>query len=399
MAMKSVLYVGVGVPWRGGAGYLVRQNMFLQALAEVADVTLALFDCDGVVECPALAAGILPLERPFSQPKSRLQNLILDLVSNVPRMHRVDDYEPAISQVEALKLEKFDAVFGYRIDFARMAGVLHHPRLILDVDDPEHLRQADKVRAFDGGKIDWRSLWDLEKLRRYEINAVKKAKAAFVCQEIDAKAFFPQKVFVVPNCVEFPEVKSSESEIPTLLFVGNMSGGVGSPNGDAAKWFVEKIWPMIRASMACKCVFVGGIDEDLRRQFSNTDAGGKPAPQGLEVLGFVEDLKPIYASASVCIAPVRYGTGTRIKILEAMAHGCAVVSTSKGCEGLEITPNEDIFVADSEADFAHACVSLLQDEAKRKAMGKAGRELILRCYSRSHQHDKLVKLLSEILLT
>jgi glycosyltransferase involved in cell wall biosynthesis len=136
-------------------------------------------------------------------------------------------------------------------------------------------------------------------------------------------------------------------------------------------------------------VFVGGIDEDLRRQFSSTE--------GLEVLGFVEDLKSIYASVPVCIAPVRYGTGTRIKILEAMAYGCPVVSTSKGCEGLEITPNEDIFVADSPADFAQACVSLLQDEAKREAMGKAGRELILQNYSRSHQHDKLVKLLSEIL--
>lgn len=389
MAMKSVLYVGVGVPWRGGAGYLVRQYMFLQALAEVADVTLALFDCDGVVERPAFAAGILPLKRPFERPTNRLKNLWNDLFSPLPRMHRGDCCDKPISQIYELKLDKFDAVFGYRIDFARFAGVLNHPRLILDVDDPEHLRQADKVRAFDGGKIDWRSRWDLEKLRAYEINAVKKAKAAFVCQEIDAKAFFPQKVFVVPNCVEVPDVKNAESEIPTLLFVGNMSGGVGSPNGDAAKWFVEKIWPLIRESMACKCVFVGGIDEDLRGQFSNTP--------GIEVLGFVEDLKPIYASASVCIAPVRYGTGTRIKILEAMAHGCAVVSTSKGCEGLEITPNEDIFVADSPPDFAKACVSLLQDKAKRKAVGKAGRELILQNYSRGHQHDKLVKLLSEIL--
>ncbi|HEY9811874.1 MAG TPA: glycosyltransferase [Halomicronema sp.] len=388
--MKSVLYVGVGVPWRGGAGYLVRQNMFLQALAEVADVTLALFDCDAGVERPAFAAGILPLERPFELPTNRLKNLRDDLFSPLPRMHRGDCCDKPISQISGLKVDKFDAVFGYRIDFSRFAGVLNHPRLILDVDDPEHLRQADKVKAFDGGKIDWRSRWDLEKLRRYELNAVKRAKAAFVCQPVDATAFYPHPVFIVPNCVEVPEINYTKSEIQTLVFVGNMSGGEGSPNGDAAKNFVEKVWPLIRSRCpSCKCLLVGGIEDGLRGEFSRV--------AGVEVLGFVEDLKAIYACRPVCIAPVRYGTGTRIKILEAMAYGCPVVSTSKGCEGIEITENKEIIVADLEADFADACVSLLGDFSRQERLGNAGKDLILRSYSRRHQHEKLVNLISKIM--
>src|SRR4051794_40855924 len=136
--MTRILYIGSGTPWLGGAGYLVRQNLFLRALAETADeLHLAMFDASDAAK-PPFATALTRLPMPARSSANKLKSYFDDRFGLEPRMMRGYTLQPSRSAVAALRPEDFDAVFAFRIDFAYFAGVLNHPRLILDIDDPEH---------------------------------------------------------------------------------------------------------------------------------------------------------------------------------------------------------------------------------------------------------------------
>jgi polysaccharide biosynthesis protein PslH len=105
----------------------------------------------------------------------------------------------------------------------------------------------------------------------------------------------------------------------------------------------------------------------------------------------VAETQPYLAAAAVAIAPLRVGGGTRIKILEALAMGKAVVTTELGCEGLDVTSGEHLLVADDPAEFADAVIRLLRDDARRARLGAAGRALVERQYSWARSGCALVQ--------
>jgi len=94
------------------------------------------------------------------------------------------------------------------------------------------------------------------------------------------------------------------------------------------------------------------------------------------VTGAVDDIRPYLGKAAVCVVPLRSGSGTRIKIFEAMAMGKAVVSTTMGAEGLPVRHDENIVLADEPADFARQVVQLLRDPQRRAQLGRTARQLV-----------------------
>ena len=243
-------------------------------------------------------------------------------------------------------------VFSFRIDFGYFAGVLDHPRLILDIDDPEHLRGLRRIQM-TGGTGDHRTLRDLEKLRAFERAAVAKAKLAFVCQEND-RGGCGTSPEVVPNCVQIIENPRRNVSKPIVLFVGNCAGGATTPNVDAVLFFLTDIWPKILAAVPdAEFQLVGAASDTVRSAAANVPR--------VHLRGFVDDLADVYSAAAISIAPIRFGTGTRIKILEAFAHACPVVSTLAGAEGIEAVPGKEIELAVGAEDFAEQAISLLRD--------------------------------------
>jgi glycosyltransferase involved in cell wall biosynthesis len=377
--MARLLYVGSGNPWQGGAGYLVRQNLFLSALGQVAELHLALFDYkSGAV--PAYVKSVNALAKPTRKPGSKISNLLADVTDPLPRMLRGYDLSEPHRQVRALSPDSFDAVFSFRIDFGFFAGVLDHPRLILDIDDPEHLRGLRRVQTL-GGSGDRRTVRDLEKLRQFERAAVAKAKLAFVCQENDRMGWeAPPEV--VPNCVQIQENHRRNVNKPIVLFVGNCAGGPATPNVDAIRFFLADIWPTILAAVPdAEFHLVGTASDTVRQSALNVPR--------VHLRGFVDDLADLYAEAAVSIAPIRFGTGTRIKILEAFAHACPVVSTLAGAEGIQAVPGREIELAVAADDFAAQAISLLRNPTTAEAIGRGGYELALREYNASVQQQKL----------
>jgi glycosyltransferase involved in cell wall biosynthesis len=394
--MRSVLYIGADTPWSGGAGYLARQDGFLRALAEVASLHLVLFDTGQSSDTPPpFDCDVTRIARPRRNAETKWSEMICDSFSPTPRMFRGLDVQPARRQVrEILASRHFDAVFAYRIDFAHFAGVLNRADvlpLFLDVDDPEHVRNRRRIEATTGGRGDLRTRWDLVKLRRFEQRAVANAAASFVCQEQDRLALGGIPA-VAPNCVDVPEpAPPRRVDRPVVAFVGNFAGPVKTPNTDALLWLLNDVWPAVRRAVPDAELHVIGRTGDAARTRLASP------PPGVRAFGFVEDLAAAYASAAVAVAPIRFGTGTRVKILEAFAHACPVVSTPVGCEGIEAADDREVLLADTADDFAARCVRLLTDPAARERLGMAGRALAATRYNRRVQHDRLVETFRRLL--
>jgi glycosyltransferase involved in cell wall biosynthesis len=386
-----VLFVGVDAPWKGGAGYLARQEMFLRALAECAILDLAMVDLKETTGAPPYASNVIALPMPSERRASMWIGSIGELLSPLPmNLHRAD-VSRTREALRQLPLDDYDAVFAYRFDFAYFTGVLDHPRLILDIDDPEHIRRRARFRMLGNGRMDWWTALDLAKLRRFERKAARRAMASFVCQDQDQKAFSKPGPMIVPNCVEVPPAcPERHVAAPTVLFVGNLTGGPDSPNRDAADWFLGAVWPRVIDRVPdCQFQVVGAMSDSLRTQLESR--------RQVQPTGFLQDLAGAYAAASLSVAPIRYGTGTRVKILESMAWGCPVVSTPKGCEGIAATPGRDILIGATPQEFAEHCIGLLADPARQQAMSQAAFRLVAANYDRTHVHRELVEKLRRII--
>jgi polysaccharide biosynthesis protein PslH len=144
------------------------------------------------------------------------------------------------------------------------------------------------------------------------------------------------------------------------------------PNVDAAEHYIRDILPLVRQQVP-DAVFTA-VGQLVPRSLAAL------AGPGINITGWVPDVRPYLAAAAVAVVPVRIGGGTRLKVLEALAMGKAVVSTRLGCEGIDVTDGQHLLVADDPEDFARRVVSLMRDPGRARALGDEGRRLIERQY-------------------
>jgi glycosyltransferase involved in cell wall biosynthesis len=156
-------------------------------------------------------------------------------------------------------------------------------------------------------------------------------------------------------------------------------------NIDAMDYFVSDIWPEVIAGKSeVKLKIIGKNPPDSLKDLTRKD-------DRIEVTGYVENIPAEMSKFSIFVVPLRIGSGTRIKILEAMALGLPVVSTSIGAEGLDVRHEENILIADSPADFAEAVKRLMDDGDFRFRLGSAGRNLVMERYEWESIADRLEK--------
>lgn len=156
-----------------------------------------------------------------------------------------------------------------------------------------------------------------------------------------------------------------------IVFSGSMDW---HPNDDAVRYFMAEILPRIRSRVPSATFSIVGRNPSA----SLTDAAREAAAT---VTGTLDDIRPAIAEASLCVVPLRAGSGTRLKIFEALSMGKAVVSTTVGAEGLEITSGEHFVAADGVEAFADAVGALLTNDERRRRIAAAGRRLVEERYS------------------
>jgi glycosyltransferase involved in cell wall biosynthesis len=181
-------------------------------------------------------------------------------------------------------------------------------------------------------------------------------------------------IAVLPNVVPLPPAAPDTVADGTLrvLFVGSMSHG---PNEDAALYLAREVLPRLR--------------DRFGQRVTLQLVGRRPGPAvqalqslpGIVVAGAVETTDPWYRQADVVVAPVRYGSGTRLKILEALAHARPVVATPFAAEGLDLQDGRDLLLATTPGDFAAACARLLEDGELARCLGASGRAVVAGRYT------------------
>jgi glycosyltransferase involved in cell wall biosynthesis len=175
---------------------------------------------------------------------------------------------------------------------------------------------------------------------------------------------------VIPNGVDIDEFQPIEADQTGSSFVGAMSW---FPNLDALEYFADDILPHLRAELPDHPVtWAGSATDEQKARFG---------ARGIHLTGYVDDVRPYMARASTFVVPLRAGGGTRLKILNAWSMGCAVVSTSLGCEGLEAVDGENILIRDDPRAFAKAIIQLERDEELRARLGAAARRTAQAIYS------------------
>jgi glycosyltransferase involved in cell wall biosynthesis len=191
-----------------------------------------------------------------------------------------------------------------------------------------------------------------------------------------------RRYFVVPTGVDteyFRPGITRQDAGKGLVFTGSMDW---LPNEDGMLYFCRDILPLIRRDEPdVSLSIVGRAPTSAIRRLGETP--------GVEVTGRVEDVRPYIDGAAVYIVPLRIGGGTRLKIFEAMSVGRAVVSTTIGAEGLPVTPDQNILIADDPEAFARAVVQLFRDEALRRRLEHRARELVVEGYDWSVVADRL----------
>jgi glycosyltransferase involved in cell wall biosynthesis len=192
---------------------------------------------------------------------------------------------------------------------------------------------------------------------------------------------------VVPNVVAMPPAARhpSRREACSLLFVGNLGY---APNADAVIWFVSRIWKRFQRMMNFKArlVIVGPNPSAVIARLRSL--------RGVEVTGAVADVAPYYRRADIVVAPVRAGGGTRIKIIEAAAHGVPIVSTGLAAEGTTFQPEVDMLVADHEARFLRACLLLARNKSMARRLATQARARAKRDYSVTYWQARVGELVA-----
>jgi glycosyltransferase involved in cell wall biosynthesis len=216
----------------------------------------------------------------------------------------------------------------------------------------------------------WRKLpyrMEARKMLRYERSAIGRFHHVIAVSERDRKEMLNMNprcpITVVPTGVDTSQYRvapSATADPPRLVFTGSMDW---EPNIDAVEYFCQQIWPSLLADFPQARFQIVGRDPHARVRRLETAS--------VEVTGKVPSIIEYLQAATVVVVPLRIGGGTRLKIFEAMAMGKAVVSTSIGAEGLDVTDGCDLMIADTPKLFAESINRLLRDSALRRNLEQA----------------------------
>jgi len=371
-----ILVLDEAIPFPPNAGKPARTWNLLRRLARRHSICLL---CYGNADSPAALAvrnvGIrlcLVKPKPDRKGLSLYLRLFFNLFSSLPFSvvkHYSRRFQKALHRLLQERWDLIQCEWTPYAQFIRRAGPV--PTLIATHNVESHIlaRRAGNVshpvaRTF--------FLMQQQKMRRFEQRVLRRASAVTAVTGPEVKTMSDwgvRPLAVIPNGADLASLSSNfgAERNGELLFLASLDW---YPNVDALTYFIQEVFPIVRTRWPDVRLRIVGRKPSkiLKGQFS-----GLP---GIDFVGEVEDVRSYLASAAVIVVPLRIGAGSRIKILEALAAGKAVVSSSVGAEGLEVISGTHLLIADSPEDFALAIDQFLASEGLRRRLGARGKELV-----------------------
>lgn len=381
----NLLFLAPQLPYPPHQGTAIRNWGLIRHLAAHHTVALACFAEGEAAKLPAPLAHacqrVVVVPRPVRGAGRRLAALLrgtADLADRLwsPAMAAalrglLGEWTPNIIQIEGLEMAPY---------LATLRAACPSARVVYDAHNAEYLIQR---RAWESDRRVLRrwpaaaySAIQTPRLAKYEAAIARTADAITCVSAEDAAALRALDPTLAPVVVA-NGIELSAYEPPTLPSAGVRLVLTGKmdyrPNVDAAVWFAQAIWPQIRAAQPAAEFHIVG-------QQPNQAVQRLAALPGVVVTGAVPDIRPHLAGATVYVAPLRMGGGTRFKLLEAFALARPVVATRIGAEGFAVEDGRELLLADTADDFASAVLRLLADPAQAARLGAAGRAFVSASY-------------------
>ncbi|MDQ6947035.1 MAG: glycosyltransferase family 4 protein [Actinomycetota bacterium] len=379
-----ILALANDIPSPSATGLRMRLLNALRALSEIGVVDFFAI-VDPVPSGPEPMPGGLDITRHLVVSRPTLDEGRL-ASPTLPSDFARRDYSSVRQAFQRWATAPYDLVWYGRLEpYVALSPQIDAPA-VLDLDDLEDRKirgrqQAGWSRslvpeaAATGGAA-WGG-WDddAERWARLQHRAAREVACVVLCSELDRRRFGEPNVVVVPNGYERPAHPAGRTSVgpgTTILFAGYLRY---EPNIDAAQVLVDDVLPLLRLRRPEVTIRLVGINDGQIRSFAD-----RP---GVVVTGPVPDMTAELRSADLVAVPIRFGSGTRVKIVEALAHRIPVVTTTMGCEGLDVRDGHHLLIRDSLEGFAAACEDALSDEGLRERLTGAGHQVYLERYESS----------------
>lgn len=389
----SVLILAPLFPWPVNSGSKVRMFHLTRALSARHRVTL--FSLRTPPAAKADARSHLPdVEFHAASGPShgrRPAAMLRGLWRHEP-IHVAEAYDTeAIDQLSHLR-GPFDIVHVFHLTMVQYLPVV---RARLSVFDPMGDESLYMERLSRTAPAHWRPIvrWNCRRVRDYETRAIGGFDCVLSVSEIETPRFqraarpgaIVATVPIAPDTTELLKMPPSEGTGQMVLFGGSLDW---FPNIDAAKFLATEIWPLVRAKLPQARLCLAGKDpvDDVRRLGTLPGVTIEPNPSSMV---------PLLREAAVVAVPIRTGSGIKIKTIEALAAGKAVVATALGCEGWDVRDGIHLRRADGAQAFAGAVVELLSNTEMRRRLGRAAQQLVRDRYT----VDRMVQQVEEVYRT
>lgn len=387
----NLLVVSTWFPFPPNNGSKIRSFHLLQELSTRYEVTLLSFTEPGDEQhLSVLRPYCKTIETVPGNPTKVAATKLSSLFGEVPRSYQ-EAFSPAMDALARKHLPQSDVAMALQIASSLyLRGGGPPPRLLEELEvsilrDPV-LRESRPIPRLRR-QLTW---W---KLANFARRLVTEFDHTTVVSDLERDCLVSlgcdeARISVVPNAVDGAHLTRVRGPVDSdqIIYPGALTYG---PNFDAVEWFLAEVLPLIhRVRPNTKLVVTGSVE--------GVDLGRLPKAEHVQFPGYVADIKAVVASCAACIVPLRLGGGTRLKILEAMALGTPVVSTSKGAEGLDVTPGKDLLVADTPEAFARAVVDVLDSSGLAESLRASARALIARQYTWQHAGARLCDQLDQL---
>jgi glycosyltransferase involved in cell wall biosynthesis len=389
------------LPYPSHQGTSLRNFHIIRGLAERYEITLLSFLESNQTADPAAIEPLLALCTVHTVPvpaRGTARRLWQLVSTRRPDMaHRLYSEAFAAELRRLLAANQFDVVQVEGIELARTMEIVRAvspaSKIVFDDHNAEAELQRRNFLTDLGNPRRWLAAaysWvQVRRLRRFErwammvadgVTAVSQTDKLTLERLLDGTRMNTDKhrsVSVIPNCIDVREyvldlagLPSSERTQPArshaydLIFIGKMDY---RPNVDAVLWFVDEVWPGIVAERPSSQFCIVGQKPHARLERLR----GVP---GITLTGWVESVTPYLLGASVFITPFRIGSGTRLKLIEAMAAGKAIVSTPIGAEGFAVRDGQELLLAETAGEMGTAVLHLLAHPKERQRLGQNARQ-------------------------
>ncbi len=391
----ALLFLSRWFPYPPHNGSRIRVYNLLKALSKDYRIVLITF-AEETVQPQALEVmralceqvEVVPY-RPFQPQGLRAR---LGYLAPRPRF-LVDTYQPAIAE----KIRQVLASRPIAIAVASEIDMLPYLETIADI--PRVLEELEISTTYEAyhhhqGLKRLRHGLTWWKLRTYLRRTLPMLNGCTVVSEVErqrVKKAVPNapSLVIIPNGVDYAHYEGDfGTPTPeTLIYSGALTYHA---NFDAVEYFLQHIFPLLLERHPQVHLWVTG-------KTNGVPVTRLPLRERVTLTGYLDDIRPAVARAWVNIVPLRIGGGTRLKILESLALGTPVVSTSKGAEGLELEDGVHLLIADTPQDFANAVMRLLENPELRARLGKQGKERVRQRYDWQIIGAKLSAYLQDIL--